>query len=436
MATIPHSEFERDLLGAVLATGGRVLGRCGHVQPEDFFHPSHRATWEAIRGLESKAAPIEPETVAEQMRAAGTLENLKILDGETFIAELVLACYAPANVDYYVRKVLDAAEARRRIEFSRRKLSEGTRDGQDPAEFSRDFDSDVLALERATPSERVSMGKVVAELVRALDQRYEQPDATAGIKTGIAAIDDMTGGLRDGDLTVLAARPSMGKTALACNVAARAAFSGTNVLFVSLEMSPLSICERMLAAERIRYAALRAPRLMRSDEWAKATSGGVKLKGLPIWFETRTTELSDLKRSVKRWRLEDSHGKPGIVVVDYMQLIGVDKATSREREVAEVSRTMKLLAQECGVPVIALSQLNRQLESRTDKRPMLSDLRESGAIEQDADLVWFLFRPAVYDEQADPKEAELIIAKHRNGAVGKIDLRWEPDFQTFDSVRK
>ena len=273
----------------------------------------------------------------------------------------------------------------------------------------------------------------MVESVKTIEQLYERKEAVTGVPTGFADLDRKTAGLQPGDLVVVAGRPSMGKTAFALNVAQYAAMhAGVGVAFFSLEMSKEQLVLRLLCAEaRVDQAKVRAG-IAEERDFPRLALAASHLAEAPIYIDD-TPALGILELRAKARRLKrEREAKLGLVVVDYLQLMRSTTGENREQEIAAISRSLKALAKELGVPVMALSQLNRQVEQRADKRPVMADLRESGAIEQDADVIAFLYRPIVYDRNAEPNAAEVIIGKQRNGPTGALQLAFFPESTRFE----
>jgi len=432
----PHSvEAEQAVLSGVFLRPDLLHEIVDQVTAADFYLPSHRSIFNAFLDLYSRGTPVDQVTVFDWLRDHNQLESA---GGGVYLAELSQAVVSGANAAHWAKIVRDKAMQRALIDASATIIGNCYDSSKDVALLLDESEKSIFSI-----SERVNSKTFAAseELVRTtfdeLTARYNSKNVTTGVTTGYLRLDQLTAGLQPSDLIILAARPSMGKTAFALNLAIRAALSGgVTVAIFSLEMSKESLMERMLCAwGRVDLSRVRRGFLEDAD-WSKLSTAADDLGRAKIFIDD-TAGLSPLALRARCRRLKAEHGL-GMVMVDYLQLMHSPRNDSRELEISDISRNLKALAKEMKVPVLALSQLNRKLEERQDKRPVLSDLRESGAIEQDADLIMFIHRADVYLKKEDPKPrtgiAEIIIGKHRNGPTGTVELAYRPQFTAFDDL--
>ena len=453
-APLPNSpQAEQAVLGAVILDARRAFPEVADVlDPEDFYSPIHRAIYSAGQDLNRDGKPIDSLTLAEQMRANDTLHMLRAVGGEGYFAELTSAVVTVDNVRHYATIVSELARMRRAVEvLERGALAARRGDYGDPSEFLDEIEAALYAAKRQRGDNAAEpVGAVLRRTIKAIEKRYESRQVVTGVPSGYVRLDAMTSGFQPGDLVIVAARPSMGKTAFSMGLAVHAAIDcGIPALVFSLEMSKESLVERAAAAEGgIDSTRLRSG-LLEQRDWINLTKAGARLAPAPLIIDDSSAPtLQQIRARARRWRSSPEHGGRrgadgnlglGLILVDYMQLVGSpssgSRESNREREVAEISRGLKALAKDLRVPVIALSQLNRAVEGRADKRPGLGDLRESGAIEQDADVVAFLYRDEVYNkETTDKGVAEVIIGKQRNGPVGTVRLRFDAPRSRFSET--
>ena len=430
----PHStDAERDVLGCILVRPALLADVLdAGLAPEDFYTPKWSATFAAVLHLANRGDGIDSTTVAEALSTGsfGVAPELADLVG------LMVAVPSIQHAATYAERVRDHARLRRVLGA----CAEITEAGYDPSargDVDGFCDGAEAALLAATG--RTDERHAPAELVSVLDEsitelRQRTAGERVGVPTGLVDLDRLTGGLRAGQLIVVGARPSMGKSALALGIALHVARSTGPVLVVSAEMGRLELGDRVLAGGGVPSDRILAARLDDVD-FARQETRRAELAAVPLLIDDAPSPTLAAIRA--RARRQAAKGGLALVVVDYLQLVGAEgRRDRREQEVAEISRGLKALARELAVPVVAVAQLNRAVELRADKRPMLADLRESGQLEQDADLVAFLHRPAVYDSDSDSGEAELIVAKHRNGPTGVVRLVWLPGRMTFVNAAK
>ncbi len=445
--TLPRNlEAEEAVIGGILFNGRTLNQVAEHLEIDDFYHPANRAIYEAMVELDHQSRPIDLITVAEQMRAADTIGKLRAFHGEAYLAELANKVATVENIVYHARIVRDKATARSMIEAASTIQSRGYNDFTEVDEYLDEAQRAVFEIvNRTTKQAYEPVKKVLNAAIKALEQRYNRKEAITGVPSGYAKFDEMTAGLQPGDLVIIAARPSMGKTAFVMNCAQNAALDhSVPTLIFSLEMSKESLIERVLCSEaRVDSQRLRGG-FLETRDWINVTKAASRISEAPIWIDdSGAPTLMEIRAKCRRWRgdstiFQRNVQQHGLVVVDYLQLIQgrqQGRDSSREREISEISRGLKALAKELSVPVVALSQLNRSVESRADKRPMSSDLRESGAIEQDADLICFIYRDDVYNKDSPDKGvAEIIIGKQRNGPTGTVRLAFLNQFTRFENL--
>jgi replicative DNA helicase len=433
----PHNiAAEESLLGAMLLSKDAIADAIEIIETADFYKPAHQHVYEAITSLYSVGEPADTVTVAAELDRAGLLAGM---GGGGSLVTLQAGTPAATNASKYAKIVHEHSLLRRLIHV-----------GTDIAEIGYSQPDDVVkAIDSAeTQVFNLSQGRAadtlapIRDLLDAnldrLEQLYEQGDTITGTPTGFLDLDELLSGLQPSSLVVVGARPAMGKTSFALNLVAHAAMTAERpVLFFSLEMSQLEISQRLLCAEaRVDATRVRNGKLS-EDDWSRISHGVGRLAEAPVWIDDNP-QITVMEIRAKARRLKSRVGDLSMVVVDYLQLMtGRNGAESRQVEVAEISRGLKILARELECPVVALSQLSRQLEQRQDKRPMLSDLRESGSIEQDADVVMFLYRDEVYDaDSPDIGTAEILVAKHRAGPTGMVRVAFLPHFTRFANMAR
>ena len=433
----PHNvEAEESLLGAMLLSKDAIATAVETVAADDFYKPAHAHLFEAIVALYGAGEPVDPLTVAEVLRRHGLLDTL---GGKQAILRIQVATPAASNAGFYARIVADHALLRRLVAVGTEvaelgyQLSDDVTETVDRAE-SLVFD---VANRRQTTSLRGIHATLQASLAH-LEALFEHDGHATGVPTGYRDLDEVLLGWQPSNLIVVAARPGQGKTAFALGSAVHAALNVARpVVFFSLEMGYLELTQRILAAEAgINSRLLRTGRIPESD-WTRISTAVGRLAAAPLFIDDNP-HLTVMDMRAKCRRLKAAHGDLGLVVVDYLQLMSTPrKAENRQVEVSELSRGLKVLARDLDVPVLALSQLNRSLEYRADKRPMLADLRESGALEQDADVVAFIYRDDTYHpDSTDRGVAEVIVAKHRNGPTGMIRLAFLEHLTRFADLHR
>jgi replicative DNA helicase len=428
-------EAEVSVLGGVLLDN-EALNRVLEVMKEgDFYRESHRKIFSAILDLYERSEPVDLITLAEALKKR---EALEAVGGIEYLNSLVNSVPTAANISYYAKIVKEKAILRKLINRATDIVSQVYGVSGDVDDFLDQAERSIFEIseDRVRPS-FFSLKDIIKSSFKTIERLYEKRQLITGVPTGFTKLDELTSGLQPSDLIIVAGRPSMGKTALALDIAAHAAVEGgiPSAIF-SLEMAKEQLALRMLCSEaKVDAHRLRGGFLSESD-WPKLTRAAGSLSEAPIFIDD-TPGLSALEMRAKSRRLKAEHNL-GLVVVDYLQLMrGRVDSDTREQEISDISRSLKALAKELHVPVIALSQLNRRVEERGDKRPQLSDLRESGAIEQDADVIIFLYRDEVYNKSEDNPnkgKAEIIIGKQRNGPTDKFELAFLDKFTCFENL--
>ena len=428
-----NQEAEQSVLGGMLLDNEAIHRVVEAIEPADFYREAHRKIYQAILDLYQRNEPADIVTVTAAIKANGSLDEV---GGAAYLAQLVDRVPSAANVASYARMIREKAITRRLIEGASEILERGYRDDGNVDEFVDNAEKIIFEVAQKRLKKGLTpVREIVKDSFKAIEQLYERRELITGVPTGYHDLDRLTCGLQRSDLIVVAGRPSMGKTAFALNIAEHAAVEGGVVCAIfSLEMSQEQLMRRMLCSRaEVDAGKLRGGFLSESD-WPRLTRAAGLLSEAPIFIDD-SPALNVLEVRAKARRLQREHDL-GLVVIDYLQLMrGVGRIESREREISEISRALKALAKELNVPVVALSQLNRGVESRQDKRPQLSDLRESGAIEQDADVIAFVYRDEMYNaDSPDAGKAEIIVGKQRNGPTGKVVLSFRNSITRFDNL--
>lgn len=427
-------EAEQSVLGAVFLSKEALVTAMEILQPEDFYKTAHQRIFATMLGLYEKGEPVDLVTVTAD------LQDHKLLDevgGVTYLTDLASAVPTAANVEYYARIVEEKSILRRLIRTATKIANEGYTRDDDVTQIVADAEKYILEIAQNRSSGGfIPIRQVLMETYDRIEMLSQRKGDVTGIPSGYPDLDKMTSGFQRSDLIILAARPSVGKTAFALNVAQNvAARAGETVAIFSLEMSASQLVQRMICAEGNLDASKMRTGWLDDDDWQKLTMAIGTLAKAPIYIDD-TPGITVQEIRAKCRRLQSEKGL-GLVVIDYLQLIQGRGKENRQQEVSEISRTLKGIARELNVPIIALSQLSRSVEQRQDKRPMMSDIRESGSIEQDADIVAFLYRDDYYDKESDNKNVvEIIIAKQRNGPTGTVELAFLKEFNKFVSLDK
>lgn len=426
-------DAEQSVLGGVLIDNQAFHRVVDILSPEDFYRPANGKIYAAMCELASKGEPVDVVTLTAKLKETGTYEEA---GGTSYLAELLERVPTAIHVEYHARLVLDQAVKRRLVTTCTEIGNRGFEPSETTEELLDYAEKQIFSL---TSSKRTSALSPIRDIVRGafveLEKRYENQDALSGVPTGYIELDKLTSGLQRSDLVIVACRPSMGKTSFALGVTRHASTQGFPVVFFSLEMSKEQIVTRLLASEaKVDSSRLRTGKLLEQD-WSRLTRAAGILTDAPIFIDD-TPALTVLEMRGRARRLKAELGELGVIVVDYLQIMGTRSGVqSRENAISEISRSLKALAKELNVPVIALSQLNRNIDLRQDKRPIMADLRESGAIEQDADIITFIHREEVENAQPNAASvAEFIIGKHRNGPRGTVKVAWLGQYACFENL--
>ncbi|MDP1991018.1 MAG: replicative DNA helicase [Syntrophales bacterium] len=426
-------DAERSVLGAVMIENTSLGTVMDIIEATDFYSDAHRKIFSAIVIITDGGEPADLITLSNALHDQGRLDKV---GGKAYLAELVDNVASAANVGYYAKIIKEKAVKRAIIGTATKMLDAAYSPEKSAEEATAEAQQIILSLSMARGKRRIQTARDIVKTTFAMIEdrsKRGDGDAPTGISTGLSKLDELTLGLHGGELFVIAARPGVGKTALAICIARHVAQTGTPVFFYSAEMPAPTLMLRMLSgATGIDSHQLRRGSIF-GESWASLARAAESIGSIPLYFDDGADMTpAELRAAARRAKVE--HGI-GLLIVDYMQLMRANgRYETREREVAEISRTLKGIAKELNIPVVGLSQLNRKIEDRTIKRPQLSDLRESGAIEQDADVIAFIYRDEVYNRSDDNPEkgiVEIDIAKHRNGPPGKVKVKFDSTTQTF-----
>ena len=426
-------EAEQYVLGACFGSGDAFARSLEIIELNDFYKTSHRKIFSAMQFLFEANQPIDILTVADRLRKSDELDDAGGMDYLDFLEGLVPTS---AAISHHSRIIREKKVLRDLIETATEIVVSSYEDSDDADEILDKAERSIFEIsEKRTKRSFYSIREIVKSSFDSIEKLFEKPGMVTGVETGFRELDQLTSGLQPSDLVIIAGRPSMGKTSLALDIARFAACKRkVPTAIFSLEMSKEQLGLRMLCAEaRVSSVKLRTGFLASSD-WPNLTAAAGRISEAPIFIDD-SPQLATLDIRARSRRLKAEHSL-GLVIVDYLQLMhGSRKIESRQLEISEISRGLKGLAKELNVPIIALSQLSRAVENRTDKRPLLSDLRESGSIEQDADVVAFIYREEVYDaETAKAGIAEILIRKQRNGPIGDVELAFLKEFTRFENL--
>ncbi|MET4727176.1 replicative DNA helicase [Lysobacter enzymogenes] len=430
-------EAEQAVLGGLMLAPDAYDRIADQLVEEDFYRRDHQLIYRAIRELAERSRPFDAVTLGEWFDSQGLSEQVA---GGAYLIELATTTPSAANIAAYAEIVRDKAVMRKLIEVGTEIVNDGFQpDGRDSGEILSKAEQQVFAIAEAGARGRTDFTPVTKALSEAFDvlqTRYANGGAVTGLPTGYTEFDEMTAGLQNTDLLILAARPAMGKTTFALNIAEHVAFRTKKAVAVfSMEMSASQLALRLISSVgRVNAQRLRSGQL-EDEDWARVTGAIRQLREVKIFIDDTPGLSPDVLRAKSR-RLKREHDL-GLIVIDYLQLMSVPgNQENRATEISEISRSLKHLAKELNLPVIALSQLNRSLEQRADKRPVMADLRESGAIEQDADIIIFIYRDDYYNKETSPDKglAEVIIGKQRSGPTGSLKLKFFGEYTRFDNL--
>ena len=437
LGKIPPNDIEAEqaVIGSMLTDKDAVISAIEVLKEDDFYREDNKTIYEAILNLYNRSEPIDIITLKAELTAMGMFDKI---GGLEYLVGLPDKVPTTANVEKYISIVKEKSELRRLIKAANEIIEEGYDPTENIDDIMNSAEKKIFNIMQDKDQKSYSPIKdVLIDTFTELEQLYNQKQHVTGVPTGFIDLDYRTAGLHNSDLILIAARPAMGKSAFALNIATNAALkANTPVILFSLEMSKEQMVNRILCSEALVDSNKVRTGKIDDDDWIKLADTMGDLSEAPIYIDdTPGISINEIRAKCRKLKLEKNIG---LVVIDYLQLVqGSSKraSSSREQEISEISRSLKILAKEINVPVIALSQLSRAPEQRPDHRPMLSDLRESGAIEQDADIVMFLYRDEYYNEDSEDKgQAEVIIAKHRSGSTGTVKLAWLGNFTKFANL--
>jgi len=432
----PHSiDAEQSVLGAILIDKQSINEVTKFLQPEDFYLQSHKTIFEAMLDLDEAAEPLDLLTVTEHLRKKGDLDKI---GGAAYVASLTNVVPTAAHIEYYGRMVEESALLRNLIQLATRISTKGYQGEEDAERLMLEAERMLAELgNKRASAVFASLREIIVSSLQNLQYIYEHKGEITGVPTGFKDLDKMCSGLQSGDLIIVAARPSMGKTSLGMQVAFQAAQGlQKGVAVFSLEMSKEQLVQRMLCSEAgVDLHKLRSGGL-NEDDWGILMNKSREMAKIPLYIDDSAV-LSVRQIKAKARRLQAEKGIC-LIVIDYLQLMhSGGRVENRQQEIAEISRSLKGLAKEMNVPVMALAQLSRSVEQRQDKKPIMSDLRESGSLEQDADVVMFIYRDDYYNLESEKKGiAEIIVGKQRNGPVGIAELAFVKEYTKFLNLSK
>ncbi|KNZ69734.1 replicative DNA helicase [Thermincola ferriacetica] len=429
-------DAEQSVLGAMLIDKESIIKVSEILRPEDFYRDAHKHIYEAMLDLSERNEAVDLITLTEELRQRGFLDQV---GGAAYVAGLATMVPTAANVEYYARIVEEKALLRNLINVATRIVALGYESDEEPTELIDTAEKMIFELSQRKAREGFSpLKNILMQTFDRIEDLYNNKGQITGVPSGFVDLDRLTSGFQPSDLIIVAARPSMGKTAFCLNIAQHAAVRGqVPVAIFSLEMSKEQLVQRILCSQAmVDQQKIRTGNLEEED-WKKLTKAAGPLSQAPIYIDdTPGLSVSEMRAKARRLKAEKGLG---LIVIDYLQLMSASsrRSENRQQEISEISRSLKLLARELQAPVIALSQLSRAVEQRQDKRPMMSDLRESGSLEQDADLVMFIYRDDYYNPESEKRGiSELIIAKQRNGPVGTVELGFLKEFTKFVNLER
>ena len=426
-------EAEQSVLGSLLIDSDAIIRTAPFLRAEDFYRETHSLVYQAILDLHERREPADFITLCDELERRNQLEEV---GGAAYLTSLINAVPTSIHVEYYAHIVERAAILRRLITAAGQIASIAYEEAEDVDEVVDRAEQILFGVsERRISRDLVPIKQILGEYYDRIEYLHQHRDEPLGIPTGFNKVDKLLGGLQRSDMIIIAGRPSMGKTSLALSIAHNAAKKFNHrVAIFSLEMSGEQVVQRLISAETgIDSQRLRLGQI-EDDEWPLFVQATGVLSDMPLYIDD-TPALSALEMRTKARRLDAEHGID-FIIVDYLQLMrGDHRAENRVQEISSISRALKALARELKIPVVAVSQLSRAVESRQDKRPILADLRESGALEQDADVVIFIYRDVMYNPDTEqPNIAELLVAKHRNGPTGRVPLYFQSELAKFNEV--
>ena len=435
---LPHDlAAEQSVLGAVFIAPGTIISLADELVPDDFYKPANKIVFKTMLSLLEKGEPIDATTMVSALTNQGDISKI---GGMNYVVELVNSTPTSKNVEHYAKLVKEKATLRKVITDLSESLSSAYQGDVSISDIISKTEKSMLDISNQnTGTGFRNVADILDTHMQIVETRSQTDGFVTGLSTGFVGLDKITTGLHEGNLIILAARPAMGKTALALNIAKHVAtMERKPAVIFSLEMGAEELIERIVASEGMVPVYHLKTGNLSTDEWKRLVQAQSNLYDVPIFVDdTAGIRISEIRSKARK--LAQEMGGLGVIIIDYLQLITGSKSENRQQVVSGISRELKILAKDFKVPVIALSQLSRSVEQRQDKRPMLSDLRESGSIEQDADIVAFLYREAYYQkEYADSQESnnvtELILEKNRHGSLGTVKLYFHKEYTKFSSV--
>ncbi len=432
----PHNiEAEQAVLGSMMLDKEAIIIAVEILRGEDFYREDHCEIFEVILELFNRAEPVDIVTVMEQLKSRGTLDKV---GGLEYLTNIVDSVPTTANIKYYA-EIVDEKSILRKLIKAASQIMKMSYDASLEVSLILDEAERIIfdILQKRSSKGIYHIKELLVDAFNKLEELYNNKEFITGVPSGFIDLDYKTAGFQNSDLILVASRPSMGKTSFALNIAQYAAiYKRVPVAIFSLEMSREELVNRILCSEAMIDSQKIRTGNLEDEDWDKIANTLGPLSEAPIYIDdTPGISVTEIRSKCRRLKLEKNLG---LIIIDYLQLMqGKERTENRQQEISEISRSLKILAKEINVPVITLSQLSRAPETRSDHRPILSDLRESGAIEQDADLVMFIYRDDYYNQESDKKNvAEIIIAKHRNGSVGTVELVWLGKYTKFANLKK
>lgn len=428
-------EAEQSVVGSMILDKDAIATVSEIIIADDFYRNDHREIFEAIIDIYDQSRPVDIVTLIDRLKQRDTLDSV---GGVEYITYVATGVPTTANVKYYAKIVEEKSLLRKLIKSASEIVNMGYEASDDVSNIMDAAEKNIFDLMQKKESKGVHpIREILVETINRIEESYKNKGKISGVAAGFADLDRKTSGFQPSDLVIIAARPAMGKTSFVLNIAEHAALHGkVPVAIFSLEMSKEQLVNRMLCSEALVDSQKVKTGMLDDDDWQKIARSVGPLSEAPIYIDdTAGISIMEIRAKCRRLKMKKNIG---LVIIDYLQLMqGRGKIESRQQEISDISRSLKILAKEINIPILALSQLSRSAETRTDHRPMLSDLRESGAIEQDADMVMFLYRDDYYKPDSDKKNiAEVIIAKNRNGSTGTVDLVWMGQYTKFGDLEK
>lgn len=432
---MPHSlEAEQSVIGSMIMNKDAIVAAAEILTSEDFYGKQYGILFDAMVELDEEGKPVDLITLQNRLREKNVAPEISSME---YVKELLATVPTSANVRHYAKIVADKSMLRKIIKTNENIAGICYTESEKIEDILATTEHDIFnLLQNKSAGDYVPIRDVVVNALNKIEAASKTKGSVTGFSTGFIDLDYMTAGFQPSDLILVAARPSMGKTAFVLNIAQHMAFrNDVTVAIFSLEMSKEQLVNRLLSLEsKVDSQSIRTGNLA-DDDWVSLIEGaGIIGNSHLIIDDTPAISITELRSKCRKYKLEHNLG---VIMIDYLQLMTGGKSESRQQEISEISRSLKALARELNVPVVALSQLSRAVEQRPDHRPMLSDLRESGAIEQDADMVMFIYRDDYYNKDTEKKNvAEIIIAKQRNGSIGTVELVWMPQYTKFANMKK